>query len=39
MALMLDEEMDENVTTIKVMVWAAAAATQSTAWSAMVCRA
>ena len=39
MALMLDEEMDENVTTIKVIGVGGGAATQSTAWSATVCRA
>jgi hypothetical protein len=37
MALMLDEEMDENVTTIKVI--GVGGGGGNAAWSAMVCRA
>ena len=39
MALMLDEEMDENVTTIKVIGVGGGGGNASTAWSATACRA
>ena len=39
MALMLDEEMDENVTTIKVIGVGGGGGNAVTAWSEMACRA